>query len=129
MDVCPTCRRPLERCGGPTCLLYDGVARAAALLEDLAGAAQQAGAVPAGLGGTIPLARRRVEEALAQIGPASRLVPNQGAADLGARLYQLDAQLRAWLSPADVAAAAQLARECRQRAYVIAWAYFAAGRS
>ena len=113
----------------PVCLLYDRTAVAAALLEDLAGVAQQMGGVPVGLGGTIALARRRLEQARQMILPAAQMAPGQGVAELGARLQHLHGFLGGgWLSPQDIAVAATEARWCRQRAHSIARAFFSGGR-
>jgi hypothetical protein len=109
----------------PVCLLYDRTAVAAALLQDLAPVAMQAGGLPVGLGGTVALASRRVDEALAQVAPVSRMAPGLGVAQLGNHLQRLHGMLVGWLQPGQIASAASFALECRRQAHVIAWSYFA----
>lgn len=110
----------------PVCLVYDRIAVAAALLEDLAPEAIRAGQVPAGLGGTIPLARQRLLEADEVI---HRLQGSIGweLTYLGACVGQTIDALGVTLTPPGVSMVAAMARDCRRQAHEFAWAFWRAG--
>src|SRR5215472_2024828 len=61
----------------PICKLYAKTAHAASLMADLNFAAQLEHMIPAGLGGTIPLARRDVDEARGFLLLVTPMVPDQ----------------------------------------------------
>lgn len=116
----------------PVCVLYDRTAVAAALLEDAVPYAMAGGGpLPVGFGGTIALARRRVEEAMAQVFPASRIVPAEQQEALRVVANELAGAWSrggAFLDPTSLTQLAALLRDCRQRAHAIAGAHFAASR-
>jgi hypothetical protein len=109
----------------PVCLIYERVAVGHALLDDLTGPAMQAGAVPAGLGGTIALARDRLIDA--DVILHRRVMPlvpwdlSQFDDCLEGCVQALDA----WLTPPAIAAVAAMTRECRRQAHAIRWAWWA----
>ena len=107
----------------PVCLMYEKTAVATAMLEDLSGPAMQYGQVPAGLGGTIALARQRLQEADDLVHRLQRSLPW----DLRQRdvcVEQTRDAIQGTLTPSGIAALAAMARECRRQAYLVAWAYW-----
>ncbi len=113
---------PADAC--PVCRLYERTAVAAALLEDLVAPAMAEHAIPAGLGGTIPLAGERVREALALLGPVSQMT----GWDLGMLRVCLDqcaVALGGWLVPAGVSVVSGMLKDCRSQAYRVATAFYA----
>lgn len=112
----------------PVCLLYRHLAEATGLLEDGAAYADQMGALPPGLGGTIAQARGEVDQALKLIGQVARMVPGQNAGRLGQGLVALRGTLAGWLDPGTWGISAAQARHCRAWAYAIAAAHFARDR-
>jgi hypothetical protein len=109
----------------PVCLMYEKVAVAHGLLDDLTRPAMQTGGVPRGLGGTIQLAQQRLREADDLL--HRHVMPMTGW-DLGqlcACLEGCAAALDGWLTAPAIGAVAAMAHECRRQAYEVAWAYWA----
>lgn len=109
----------------PICQLYALTAHAAALLEDLVQPSAQQGQVPAGLGGTIPLARRDLNQAIGLLPQVSQMT-GWDLRQLRDCLYPTQNALGVWLAPGGVAAVAVLAKECRRQAYNVTGSYYMA---
>lgn len=110
----------------PVCVLYTRLCSLTGLLEDAVPIVEQTGGpLPAGLGGTVALARRRAGEALTQIGPVARMVPGWQVAELGQHLQVLHGQLSGFVPSGIWLPAAESARSDRRWAYNIAGAHFA----
>ena len=112
----------------PVCALYRRLAEVTGLLEDGWAWTNSMGALPPGLGGTIVQARDEVDQALALIGPVSRMVPGPQPAALGRGLVTLRGELAGWLDVGTWAIVAPRARQLRGWAYAVAGVHFTAGR-
>ena len=114
-DNCPVCRAHRE------------AAEAMALMEGLAGQVERSGELPAGLGGTVPLARRCLEEARDSLVAVAASFP-----DLHDEVRRADGVLAAaqstlsgTLAPSMVPSVARQTREAWQSCYELARLAFA----
>lgn len=110
----------------PFCLLHARTAEVMALVDGLRIRAQLQHQIPLGLGGTIPLAARKVAEARGALATAATYLPDRAGAvrEADGYLAQLQQRLQQWLAPDDLAGVYVIARKAWDRAYDLNWVYW-----
>lgn len=110
----------------PVCQIYELTAKGAGLVEDAAWRTRRQGHIPQGLGGTIPEARLAFLRAEALTEKLPGMLPDRSGEVRNLRqcIQHMVMALSEWISPDQLPALAQQAKDCRQTAHTVAWIYY-----
>lgn len=111
-----------EQEGCPVCVIHRSCAEASALLEGLAAQTRPTGHIPPGIGGTIPLAARKLQDADDQLVTVAAVDARlqARAVALQGRIRSLQPKLQREVTAEAVPALAQEAREAWEESYELA---------